>query len=131
MIGSSIAVNIRRSHDLMSRGVAVTSDVPGGSCATRATRFYGFDDTESHRIGDRPAHGAANPAILAGGFPTVLHRPRLEPYPGVGRRCCPRARQAHRHPGAARHGAGGQTPASAATTKRSTGHAGTPATWRV
>jgi hypothetical protein len=109
MIGSSIAVNIRRSHDLMSRGVAVTSDVAGDSCATGATRFYGFDDTESHRIGDRPAHGAGNPAILAGRFPTVLHRPSLEPYPGAGRRCRPCTRQAHRHPGAARHGAGGQT----------------------
>src|SRR6185369_11585391 len=34
-------------------------------------------------IGVRAALGAANPAYLAGGFPTMLHRPGLEPYPGA------------------------------------------------
>src|SRR5271165_5977415 len=107
MIGSSIAGNSRRSHGLMSRAVAVTSARTGDSCATGATRFYGSDDTESHRIGDRPANGADNPGILAGSLPTMLHRAGLEPYPGAGRRRRPGTRQAYRHPGAARHGAGG------------------------
>src|ERR1700710_629645 len=108
MIGLSIAANSRRSHDPMSR-VAGVRPVPGDSCAMGATRFYGFDDTESHRIGDRPANRAANPGILAGRFPAVLHRTGLEPYPGAGRQRRPGTWQAHRHPGAARHGAGGQT----------------------
>src|ERR1700710_2092244 len=67
MIGLSIAANSRRSHDPMSRVAGVTP-VPGDSCAMGATRFYGFDDTESHRIGDRPVNRAANPGILAGRF---------------------------------------------------------------
>src|ERR1700712_1113347 len=108
MIGPFMAENSRRSHDPMSHVAGVTP-VPGDSCAMGATRFYGFDDTESHRIGDRPANRAANPGILAGRFPAVLHRTGLEPYPGAGRRRRPGTWQAHRHPGAARHGAGGQT----------------------
>ena len=84
MIGSSIAVNNRRSHGLMSRAAGVTP-VPGDSCVKGATRFYGFDDTESHRIGHRSTNGADNSRILAGSFPTMLHRAGLGPYLGAGR----------------------------------------------
>jgi hypothetical protein len=77
----------------------------GDSCAAGATRFYGFDDTHPHRIDDRPSNSADNPDILAGSFPTVLHRTSVGPYPGAGRGCCSGTRQAYRHSGAARHGA--------------------------
>ena len=66
-----------------------------------------FDDTQAHRIRDYPARGADNPAILAGGFPTVIHRAGWEPYPGAGQRRGPGTGQAYRHPDAARHGIGG------------------------
>src|SRR6202789_1668247 len=104
MIGSSIAENISRTHGLMSRA---SGSWAGDSCATGVIRFYGFDDTELHRIGDHPANRAANPGILASSFPTVLHRTGLEPCFSVGRGRHPGTRQAYRHPGAARHGAGG------------------------
>ena len=55
MIGSSIAVNNKRSHDLMSRAAGGGRLCLGASCAAGVTQFYGFDDTEPHRIGDRPS----------------------------------------------------------------------------
>jgi hypothetical protein len=87
----------------------VTSAGAWDSYAGRATRFYGFNDTASPRIGVRPANITDNPGILAGCFPTLLHRTSLEPYLGSGRGRRSGTRQANRHPGAARHEVGGQT----------------------
>ena len=81
---------------------------PADSCGVGMTRFYDCDGIESsaRRYGVRSASDPTGPGRLAVGIPLLLHRAGLEPCSGPGGRRSAGSRQAHRHPGAACHGAG-------------------------
>jgi len=80
---------------------------PEDSCATVPSRFQDSDEARSHRIRPRRLPCTGDTRFLAGRVPAVLHGTGLEPRPCAGGRCDPGTGQTHRHPGVARHGAGG------------------------